>query len=182
MTQQRTLQLIEAVWDGPYTQAQLAALGAAHDRGLIVIYGSHPVFGDDALLYIDEARAASFAERILRIDRWLKLLPSEPTFYVGRLGGDKPVSDAEWTDMIEAAHRLLVFFHAPPWNSHGIDHHRVNQPTVVINLGRRHRLALEVSTLWDQSAWDPERADWRPYGVEGDQPTVRETHSPDSQE
>ncbi len=162
---QRVLNLIEIEWRGPFTQAEMAELIEPHDRGVLAIYGSHPVFGDDALLYIDEAREGAFAERLSRIEHWLRFLPSKPTFFIGRLGGTDPVDVATWHGAIDVAHRMLVFFHAPPWNSRGVDHHGVSEPTVVLNLGRRHRIQLEVSTLWDQSAWDPARPDWRPFGT-----------------
>ena len=165
MPAQRTLRIIEIAWSGPYTCEATRAFGAPHDLGLLAIYGSHPVFGDDALLYLDEARDAPFARRVERVAHWTALLPSEPDVYLGRLGGVEPVPEAVWHDCIRDAYRLLVFFHSPPWNSRGIDHHRVAEPTAVLNLGRRHRLALEVSNLWDLSAWVPGSTRWRPYGA-----------------
>lgn len=165
MAREVTLRLIEVAWAGPISADEITHLGAVHDLGVLAIYGSHPVFGDDALLYIDEAREAPFASRLDRIGHWLKFLPSEPRFYVGRLGGIDALDEDEWQAQINDAYRMLMFFHAPPWNSRGIDHHQVGTPTVVLNMGRRHRLQLEVSTLWDQSQWDPAVGLWRPFGA-----------------
>ncbi len=166
------MRIIEVLWSGPCTEEQVAAMNGASDRGLIAIYGSHPVFGSDALLFVDGTENPSddeddverFADRIRRIRPWLDLLPSEPSIYLGRLGGTDPVTGEQWSSAISAAMRLTTFFHAPPWNARHVDHHRVVHPTVVVHLGRRHRLALEVSTLWDQSAWTPDSEEWKPFG------------------
>ncbi len=160
----RTLSLIEIDWVGPYSLEGVGAFDGLPDRGLIAVYGTHPVFGDGALLYILDAAQDTFAVRIAQIGDWLSCLPSDPVAYLGRLGGTEPVDDAEWRALIDVAHRLEVFFHAPPWNARGVDAHGIEEPTVVLNLGRRHRLAMEVSTLWNQSAWDPKASSWRPYG------------------
>jgi hypothetical protein len=122
------------------------------------------VFGGDALLCIDAATEGTFSERVLRIQSWFKhTVPSAPQVYVGRLGGTDDIEEEEWRGLISDASRMLLFFHAPPWNSHGINHHQVAESTVVLNHGLRHRLALEVSNLWDQSSWDPDSEDWKPY-------------------
>ena len=171
-----TLRIIEILWSGAHTVADVHEMTGASDRGLLAIYGSHPVFGDDALLFIDgtgstsgaDAAPETFAERLNRIGPWIALLPSEATIYVGRLGGTRPVGEAPWAQAISDATRLTTFFHAPPWNGRHVDHHRVQQPTVVLNLGRRHRLAMEVSTLWDQSAWTPETEQWMPFSTPSD--------------
>jgi hypothetical protein len=166
MAGKQTLEVIEVAWSGPFSSAQVRAMGTATDRGLLAIYGSHPVFGADALLYIDEARDAPFAHRLARVEPWLKHLPSEPTIYVGRLGGTDAASWDGWLEDILRAYRLAVFFHSPPWNTVGVNHHGLTSATVLLNVGRRHRLALEVSTLWDLSAFDPTGGPWHPFAPE----------------
>ncbi len=157
------IDVIEIAWAGPYTMEEVAVLDRPEDHGVVAIFGTHPVFGDDALLYIDGASDQTFAERASRVRPWHKHLPSKPTVYLGRLGGVDSPAHAEWREQIQRAARLLVFFHAPPWNARGVDHHAVTTPTVVLNVGRRHRLQLEVSTLWDQSAYDPDGGPWRTF-------------------
>ena len=158
-----SLDVIEVAWSGPHSEQEIAELTGPYDRGLLAIYGSHPVFGADALLYIDEARDVPLSQRPKRVQVWLDQLPSEATFYVGRLGGTEPVGHDEWLSAIARAHRLAVFFHSPPWNSAGVNHHEVQAPTLLLNVGRRHRLALEVSNLWDRSAYAPGASAWRPH-------------------
>ena len=156
----RTIRIIEISWSGPHSPSEVAALCSDADRGLLAFYGTHPVFGADALLYLDEAREAAFAQRLERVGAWTRYLPTEPQLYIGRLGGPTQVSPEEHLEAIRVAHRLLCFFHSPPWNSREIDHHQISELTAVLNLGHRHRLALEVSNLWDLSAWEPGSEKW----------------------
>lgn len=163
MVETRTLRLLEVAWEGPLSIEEVALLDRPSDRGVLQVYGSHPVFGGDALLYIAEARSETFAQRLERLGHWLRFLPSAPTHYVGRLGGTAPPGPGELDECIRVAFRLLTFFHAPAWNSREIDHHGISIGTVVLNMGHRHRLALEVSTLWDSSAWEPDGSAWEPW-------------------
>ena len=157
------LRLIEIAWSGPHTRAECLALRGPGDRGVIQVYGTHPVFGDDSLLFIGRGFEMRFGGAVEALEPWLRFLPSEPAFYLGRLGAAAPVDEAAWSALTEAAERLLVFFHSPPWNSKGVDQHGVAEPTLVLNLGRSHRLAIEVSTLWSTSSWDPDGGPWRPF-------------------
>ena len=168
---EETLRIIEVVWSGPLDLTSVAHCNGPSDFGLIAVYGTHAVFGDDALLFMDgttgeASESATFGQRLGRIAPWLDTLPSEPTIYLGRLGGIEAVPESTWRDALNDAMRLMIFFHSPPWNGRHIDHHRITQPTVVLNLGRRHRLQQEVSTLWDQSAWTPGASDWVPFSRE----------------
>lgn len=158
------VRVIEIAWSGPHTEAEVAQLDSAVDRGVVQVYATHPVFGPDALVYVDEAREAPFASGLARIEHWLRFLGSEPRFYVGRFGGEKPVADEVWHGLIADAYALLVYTHAPPWNSRGVNSHAIVEPTVVVNVGRRHRMMTEVSNLWDRSRWDPRDTAWRPFG------------------
>jgi hypothetical protein len=159
-----TVRVIEVLWEGPLTLTEALALNAPDDRGVLQIYGSHPVFGDDALLCIDKAGDTPIGERVGRLEQWFGQLPTQPAIYVGRLGGGDTVDADGWHEQIKTAARLLTFYHSPPWNSDGVDAHGVREPVVVLNLGRRHRLSYEVSTIWNLTQWTPDSDEWRPYG------------------
>lgn len=163
MSQKKTVTLIELAWSGPYTTQEVLEFTSPEHLGILQVYGTHPVFGDDALLCLDVARRDTFASRIGRIMGWLRFLPSEPTFYLGRPGGTEPVDATALDGLIDTAAKLNVYFHAPPWNGAGVNAHDVTEPTVVLNMGHRHRLQLEVSNLWDHSRWEPGSTDWKPY-------------------
>ncbi len=159
----KTTNVIEIEWSGPFFSDGLAELNGPGDKGLLQVYGTHPVFGQDSLLYIDATGAGTFSTALERISRWVSCLPSQVSFYVGRLGSAQPLDIEEWEKDLAAAQRLLEFFHSPPWNSKAINHHGVTESTLVLNLGQRHRMSLEVSTMWDESMWAPGEVVWKPY-------------------
>lgn len=70
---------------------------------------------------------------------------------------------SQWNDQIDRAERLLIFFCSPPYNSKWLKGHGdMPRPTVVLNFMRKHRLPVEVSTLYmsthcGSSGWNPYR-------------------------
>jgi hypothetical protein len=57
--------IIHIEWEGPYSLNQLDTLkDLRKDRGLYQIYGHHPVYGSNVLLYIGQTVGRTFGERI----------------------------------------------------------------------------------------------------------------------
>jgi len=57
--------IIHIEWEGPYSLNQLNTLkDLRKDRGLYQIYGHHPVYGSNVLLYIGQTSGRTFGERI----------------------------------------------------------------------------------------------------------------------
>jgi len=112
--------IIHIQWQGPYSLRQLDALkDARKDRGLYQIYGHHPVYGANVLLYIGQTMGETFGERIeehnfgggFQEDR------EHVEIYVGRLKGFSTPSLDEWRNEINWAEKLLVHVHDPAYNS-----------------------------------------------------------------
>src|SRR5258708_19938364 len=57
--------IIHIEWEGPYSLNQLDTLkDSRKDHGLYQIYGHHPVYGPNVLLYIGQTYGRTFGERI----------------------------------------------------------------------------------------------------------------------
>jgi len=167
--------VIEIKWEGPFTIDEIlnpkeANLNLdfkqASDYGVYQIYGTHAVLGPETLLYIGKTEERSFAVRIgEHLGEWIDWEPSDTRVFIGRFGGRLQVTDDEWLRQIDEAERLLIYYSAPPYNSKGLKGYgSIERPTVVINLGRRNRLPLEVSTLYQSLQDQQGRNEWKPYG------------------
>jgi hypothetical protein len=57
--------LIQIHWEGPYKLTELSTLmNTTTDYGIYQIYGKHPVYGSDVLLYIGKADYQTLGKRI----------------------------------------------------------------------------------------------------------------------
>lgn len=95
-------------------------LNAPEDYGVYQIYGSHPVYGSNVLLYIGKARDQTFGTRLRQHDRWQYNQDCENVrVYTGRICSTDP-NDKDWEDMIDSAEKLLIYTHQPACNSSNI--------------------------------------------------------------
>jgi len=113
--------MIQIDWDGPYYLDQLSELmDNGKDYGVYQIYGKHPVYGSDVLLYIGKADRQTFGVRISQ-EGWLNQNDANNlNIYIGRLHGKQPLSEKVWSKEIDLAERLLLYVHKPSNNSKSI--------------------------------------------------------------
>lgn len=137
-------------WDGPYTFEELGDLEDPRiDYGLYQVYGTHPLYGEEVLLYLGQTGAQTFGERLAEErSYWEAEEDFHPlTLYVGRLMGPVTPNGGDWGEEMDLAHRLLVFAHMPVFNSRELaaapdsDLKGVH----VVNWGSHLDLAPEVS-------------------------------------
>jgi hypothetical protein len=109
---------IHLEWDGPLTLEDAKSSNTDGDWGIYQIYGCHPVYGTDVLLYIGKAEGQHFGKRLSQ-EWWWNYLPdvNETKIYLGRLAGERAPDDDTWNKHIDRAERLLIFAHRPAWNS-----------------------------------------------------------------
>jgi len=160
------VRILDLSWDGPFGFDDVAKnFHGSTDYGVYQIYGTHAVFGPDALLYIGMAEKNPFGQRIPDHDHWIDWEPSAARIYLGRLcGTDKmtEAGDAEWCEMIRLAESLLIYFCSPPYNSKNIKTLGDHGPTMVQNFRRYHRLPRIVSNLYETAPVS--QPDFKPYG------------------
>jgi hypothetical protein len=118
---------ITITWDGPYSLEQLES-GYKHldsYGGLYQIYGTHPVYGSNVLLYIGKAVSQSFSKRIKQEEHWWDNPDSyNIQVYTGRLFNKvqkKAQEKSDWIDDISLAEQLLINTHMPAHNSSNIN-------------------------------------------------------------
>lgn len=158
---------IEICWYGPLTIEEIKRDFNNQDKdyGLYQVYGTHNISGPNSLLYIGQATEQTFASRLSQHQNdWLESEYSKVQLYIGQLGGIENVDDNEWGQLIDKAERLLIYHCAPPYNSSGLNEYGDIHDTIVINLNKKNRLPLEVSTFYNDSEYWGDK--WIEYQVE----------------
>ena len=141
-------EIIYIEWDGPYTFAEIGRFTGTTDHGVYQIYGAHPVYGSNVLLYIGKASGQYFGVRIPQEKQWLDNHDAmRLSVYLGRLAGAGTPSDEIWGRQIDYAERLLIFAHSPASNTQkGIYNLDDDLQSVhVLNVGYHRDLLPEVS-------------------------------------
>ena len=140
--------IIHVQWDGPFTLDEVAKKDYKHDKGVYQVYGSHPIYGSDVLVYIGKTTAQTFSTRIHQ-ELWNYTQDGQNVrYYLGRLAGKKTPDRDEWEEQISKVERLLIHSHWPAGNSRNIQGlgqgPRLNK-VHVLNWGHRRYLLNEVS-------------------------------------
>jgi hypothetical protein len=116
---------IYITWEGPFTLKDLKNNKYLKDEdeayGLYQIYGTHPIYGSNVLLYIGKTNSQTFAKRIKQEGWEYNSDSNNIKIYVGKLFDKKQPKEAIWDKLISHAERLLIFTHAPAHNSSNIN-------------------------------------------------------------
>lgn len=148
---------IHIQWKGPYSLSQRKSLKGPTDYGVYQLYGGHPVYGRESLLYIGLACDQRFGTRIGQ-EWWWKFNrdADQVKIYCGRLAGSTQPEDATWNRHIKLAERLLISSHYPPFNSQKslgkLDKNL--WPVHIMNWGNHRDLMPEVSGARWTSRYD----------------------------
>ena len=122
----KTRQVIHVQWEPPCTLAEAREMrDPVKDRGVYQIYGSHPVYGSDVLLYIGRTGSKrlgrTFSLRLQQHDvnnlRHAEWAQNNLQFYLGRLTGTADPKSDIWGTQIEIVESLLIAAHKPAYNA-----------------------------------------------------------------
>jgi hypothetical protein len=115
---------IHIQWYGPFTyQEALGKRNELDDYGVYQIYGPHPVYGSDVLLYIGKSNMQTFGKRLSQ-ESWQQRVSDSisMTVYLGKLAGyGGTPTNAEWAAQITHAERFLIYSHWLAGNSSGLN-------------------------------------------------------------
>ena len=147
------MEIVNIYWEGPITLENIESKDKGNtsdeDYGIYQIYGTHPIYGSNVLLYIGKASQQTFATRLNQETHWwFNQDAKNVQVYLGRLIGNTPSED-KWTDMISKAEQLLIYTHRPAHNSSNINSVqdiKVSN-THILNWGEFKNLLPEVSSM-----------------------------------
>jgi len=147
------IDIINIWWEGPYTLSDIENKNIGNDDnkdyGVYQIYGTHPVYGNNVLLYIGKTEQQVFSTRLNQETHWWNNQDANNIqIYFGRLIGNTP-SESIWTSMINKAEKLLIYAHRPAHNSSNINSIQEDEAknTHVLNWGTFKDLQPEVSSM-----------------------------------
>lgn len=152
-----TTPIIDVYWEGPYTLETIDSI-ETDTHCLYQVYGRHPLYGENALLYIGKTEKQTTRIRIKQ-HQWIGNQADVCQIYVATCGvftnwkiwqGDKREryqaydSNEATTDSIES---LLIHAHQPSYNSQNLKSISPEiYPFRIFNSGRRSSLLPEIST------------------------------------
>jgi hypothetical protein len=113
--------IIHINWYGPYKLEGLDKINNDDcDYGVYQVYGTHPIYGSNVLLYIGRAVDQTFCTRLSQ-EEWTSNEDSgNVQIYIGRIAGGSTPEDKQWCREIELAEKLLIHTHKPALNSQNI--------------------------------------------------------------
>lgn len=145
-------QIIHIQWEGPFNlKRALTCSNEDVDYGIYQVYGQHPVYGKNNLIYIGKACQQTFATRIRQHDWDLtEYNEGELHFYLGRFHGSQTPSMTRWNKEIDLVEKLLIISHSPALNNSGVSQLSIKtnkslRNIHVLNWGNRASLLPEVS-------------------------------------
>jgi hypothetical protein len=141
--------IIEIKWEGPYSIEAMKAFTG--NIGLYQIYGAHPIYGSNSLLYIGMTIAGFESRFSSHYNDWIKYEYDDVKIYVGEV---VTLLDNDTTESVKIAEKLLLYYCAPGYNSNDLVDFKLNvdRNIILLNYGRIARLPTEVSTIWYNSA------------------------------
>ncbi len=142
----KKIEVIELNWDGPFSLDHVTQ-NFTDKTGLYQIYGTHPIFGKNKLLYIGKTED-SFNARFKSHASWIEYEYDPVQIYIGEIQR----SDMGDKESIEIAERLLIFYCAPPYNSNNIVQAKTgitDREILVVNHGKISELLPCVTNLND---------------------------------
>ncbi len=164
----KDINVIHIKWEGPKNLEEAQKKEKLNENyGVYQIYGFHPVYGSNVLLYIGKADEQNFDLRFKQHgNSWMEspMEAGEYKIYLGKLAGEFTPGDDDWSKEIEIAEELLIVAHPPAYNSKNIQ--KINEKRVnnymVFNWGKRGSLLAEVSGMrMTDPFWEKEDVDFK---------------------
>jgi hypothetical protein len=164
--------VINIVWEKiPFDMNIIKEKMGPSDYGLYQIYGHHPAYGEDTLLYIGKAQDQAFGVRLNERWEFIESCAFPTSFRLGRIVLSSKESESlgwdinRWKDMINIAEMILIRSHTPAFNKQlnsGIFNSELtefnNEQFLIFNTEDYGRLLPEVSNLrWSYRYWNFEK-------------------------
>jgi hypothetical protein len=127
------------------------------DYGIYQVYGHHPAYGENSLLYIGKASAQPFAVRLKERFEFTECAARPAFIHLGRIVKSSEVGEhlqwdvKRWQEVISYTERILIKAHLPAMNKQEntglIINEFPHEDFLIINWGEFGKLLPETSTL-----------------------------------
>jgi len=92
------------------------------DYGIYQLYGDHPLYGNDVLLYIGKAEIQTFYTRITQHEEWYtNNIKNYTRIILGRVVKLDNANKENWGDVISKTEKLLITAHNPSLNKQEVN-------------------------------------------------------------
>ena len=123
-----------------------------NDYGIYQIYGDHPVYGENVLLYIGKARYQTYSVRLNQHDDFDESHISKfRKLHLSYFCKTEDVNYNNWGEYIDLVEKLLINAHFPAYNSQEIKgpigNETFKKEMLILNWNERGKLLPEVSSL-----------------------------------
>lgn len=152
--------IYEVYWEGPYEPDQ-KNIDYKEGHILYKIYGSHPIYGDNVLLYIGKTEQG-IKKRLKSHNYWMdEERYKESTIYVASLdeftnwddSGDTTFEHPEeigGSELISKIESLLIYSHQPAHNTINKNTANNSKNIRIFNTGKFGVLMPEISSLYQE--------------------------------
>lgn len=159
----KAVPIIDVYWKGPIALNEFKDLKQPESQMLYQIYGHHPVYGSDSLLYIGKTERLNGVKGRIPEHKWIDNQCDECKIYYASCGEfvdwqtwessrDEYLKYDSSKNGIDIDHieSLLIYAHHPSRNSQSIQSLGINIKTHfrVFNTGKRKALERELSTQY----------------------------------
>ncbi len=130
-----------------------------HHYGLYQMYGNHPIYGNDCLLYIGKAQLQTFGTRLSQ--HWdfdINHFTNITRIHLGMFYKWDDASNSSWADSIDKIERIFINAHCPAFNANNIKN-LLDQDTIgnmlILNWGDYGSLLPSLSSIrYSNKYWD----------------------------
>lgn len=153
--------IYEVCWEGPYSKSTLNStkkITKEQNKQFVLykIYGSHPVYGNNILLYIGMTEQ-DVTERLRQHDYWMdEERFGESDIYLASIGGFEnwvesekiAIFDPPEREIIGKVESLLIYAHQPVYNTKNRTTAKNSRNIRIFNTGCYGALMPEISGLF----------------------------------
>ena len=120
--------------------------------GIYQVYGDHPVYGENALLYIGKAREQTYSARLSQHDDFIYThLSTFRRLHLSYFLKSDDINYDNWGESIDLVEKVLINSHCPAYNAQDVkgilDDKTIGKDVLILNWGARGKLLPEVSSL-----------------------------------
>lgn len=110
--------IIQIGWEEKkYDEKIIEKLDSEDYYGVYQIYGNHPVYGENTLLYIGKANQQTFAIRLKERTEFKETVLRPSSIRIGRIFKTTDTENAIWDELVDIVEKILIRAHAPAYNS-----------------------------------------------------------------